>query len=505
MRSFSIFTLGCKVNQLESEALADAFRREGFSIIPWGGPADILVINTCTVTSRADQKARRIIRKALRDNPESCLVVTGCYAQLDAEILEALETPVAPDEGGAEAYSGGAKRLFILKGKDKSALLDLPRRLRAEGGAAAELLGAWFRAPAEAGGGCSGAGFFRYTPENFSFHSRGFLKIQDGCDNHCTFCRVRLARGPSVSLPGEEVLEALRALEARGQGEAVLTGVNISQYRDGQRDLGGLLAYLLEGTDRIALRLSSLEPEGITGDNAAVFAHPRIRPHFHLAIQSGSPEILRKMGRPYGPEEINRGIGLLRSVKEDPFLACDIIAGFPGEGEGDFEKTRSLCAQAGFAWIHAFPYSHRPGTAASTFGNPVSEGEAARRVDVLLDLARRGRRAYARRWLGREVEVIVEGKNEKKSGQIPGLSDNYLRTLIEIPRGAENCFVPGTALRCRLQELRGGKTGGPEQFDVIAEPVVLGMAPQESVGLCPENEYFCNFLQKYTLQTPKRL
>jgi threonylcarbamoyladenosine tRNA methylthiotransferase MtaB len=468
MPSFSIFTLGCKVNQLESEALADAFRREGFPLVPWGGPADILVVNTCTVTSRADQKARRIIRKALRDNPESCLVVTGCYAQLDAEILESLEP------SGGE----GAKRLFILRGKGKSALLDLPRRLRAEPGPAAELLGAWFRAPAEAGGGCSGAGFFRCAPERFSFHSRGFLKIQDGCDNSCTFCRVRLARGPSVSLPGEDVLEALRALEAQGCGEAVLTGVNISQYRDGPRGLGGLLACLLAGTERIALRLSSLEPEGLTGDNAAVFAHPRIRPHFHLAIQSGSPEILRKMGRPYGPEEILRGIGLLRSVKGDPFLACDIIAGFPGEGEGDFEKTRSLCAQAGFAWIHAFPYSRRPGTAAWSFGNPVGEGETARRMDLLLDLARRGRREYARRWLGKEVEVIVEGKNEKKPGQIPGLSDNYLRTLIKIPPGAENDFSPGAALMCRVQELRGGETGGREPFDVSAEPLVLEKSPR---------------------------
>jgi threonylcarbamoyladenosine tRNA methylthiotransferase MtaB len=176
------------------------------------------------------------------------------------------------------------------------------------------------------------------------------------------------------------------------------------------------------------------------------------------------------MGRFYGPEEIIRGITLLRSVKEDPFLACDIIAGFPGEGEEEFEKTRALCVRADFAWIHAFPYSRRPGTAAWSFGNPVSEGDTARRVEQLLGLARRGRREYARRWLGKEVDVIIAGKNEKKAGQIPGISDNYLRTLITIPPGLEKPFSPGAVLRCRLEGLWGG---APEQFDVTAEPVVL--------------------------------
>jgi threonylcarbamoyladenosine tRNA methylthiotransferase MtaB len=475
MFSFSVYTLGCKVNQLESESLACVFRREGFPVIPWGEPADILLINTCTVTSRADQKARRMIRKTLRDNPKSCLIVTGCYAQLDAELLESLGSPAAGLRGEKTA---GGKRLFVLRGKDKSALLDLPRYIREKTGAPAGILETWFRFPLRdpeaprrvQAGAAAKEDFFRFVPETFSFHSRGFLKIQDGCNSRCTFCRVSIARGPSVSLGAEKVLEALRALEAGAYGEAVLTGVNISQYRDGPRDLGGLLTYLLEGTDRIAIRLSSLEPEGLTGTNAAVFAHPRIRPHFHLSIQSGSPEILRKMGRSYGPEEIDRGIDLLRSVKNDPFLACDIIAGFPGEEEGEFEKTLTLCARAGFAWIHAFPYSRRPGTAAWPFGNPVNPRDMARRVDALLDLARRGRREYARRWLGKEVDVIIEGKQEKNTRRIPGISDNYLRTLIAIPPGAESCFSPGTALRCRLQRLWEGEGGAPERFDVTAEP-----------------------------------
>jgi threonylcarbamoyladenosine tRNA methylthiotransferase MtaB len=468
MLSFSIFTLGCKVNQLESESLAAAFRREGFPVIPWGEAAGILVINTCTVTSRADQKARRMIRKALRDNPRSSLIVTGCYAQMDAALIEALGVP--------PAGSGDEKRLFVLRGKDKNILLDLPRYLRGKTGDPAKLLENWFHEPGKAGdgaagAGCPGEGFF-HIPENFSFHSRGFLKIQDGCDKHCTFCRVSLARGPSVSLGREKALEALRALENKAYGEAVLTGINISQYRDGVRDLGGLLEYLLGGTKNIALRLSSLEPEGLTEKNIRVFAHPRIRPHFHLSIQSGCPGILQKMGRSYGPEELKRGISLLRSVKDDPFLACDIITGFPGEGAAEFEQTLNFCRETGFAWIHAFPYSRRPGTAAWFFGSTVSETETARRVDALLDLARRGRREYANRWIGRELDVIIEKENEKKTGLIPGISDNYLRTLVQFPWGAG---IPpaGTAMRCRLRGLWGEPARGEGRgFDVHAEPAL---------------------------------
>jgi threonylcarbamoyladenosine tRNA methylthiotransferase MtaB len=452
MRSFSLYTLGCKVNQLESESLADAFIRERFTLIPWGEAADLLLINTCTVTSRADQKARRMIRKALRDHPASCLIVTGCYAQLDAEFLETLEAPRA----------GEGRRLFVVPGKDKSALLDLPRYLGAGSGDLSRRLEAWPRPS-------TGGDFFRFVPEDFSFHSRSFLKIQDGCNSRCTFCRVSLARGPSVSLGAEKALEALEALEERGYGEAVLTGVNISQYRDGGRDLGGLLDFLLAGTGRIALRLSSLEPETLTEKTVRAFAHPRIRPHFHLSVQSGSPGILRAMGRPYGPEAVRRGAALLRAVKDDPFLACDIIAGFPGEGEGDFDRTLALCGETGFAWIHAFPYSPRPGTPAWSFGDSVDEKEAARRVDLLLDLARRGRRNYARRWAGREVEALVQGEDEKKTGQVPGISDNYLRLLINMAPGAR---VPqaGTALTCRLAELP--EEAGFGNFDLAAAPVV---------------------------------
>jgi len=462
-----IVTLGCKLNQLESEAVAGAFRQAGFAVRS-GGESDahtsaenIVIINTCTVTSKADQKARRIIRKILRENPNACVLVTGCYAQLAADRIRALETECNP-EGG---------RLFVFKGEEKSALLDLPGYLRdADGAELSALVKTWAARRYNRKDGA-----FYFAPEEFSFHTRGFLKIQDGCDKHCTYCLVRLARGPSVSLGAEQVLAELRRLEEKGYAEAVLTGVSITQYRDaalaargateGQAAagcLGELLEYLLAGTQNIALRLTSLEPDAISEKFAAVLSHRRIRPHFHLSVQSGSEKILKKMGRAYSPKTVEQALRLLRSVKDDPFLACDIIAGFPGETETEFEETRVFCQNAGFAWIHVFPFSKRPGTSAYSFPHPVCEQEAAKRVVALMNLAKQGRQDYVRRWLGRELEAVIEKGNDEKPSFCRGISDNYLKLLVRCP-GTE-VLRPGATLRCRLSENSSG-----EDYDAVAE------------------------------------
>ncbi|GHV79845.1 tRNA (N(6)-L-threonylcarbamoyladenosine(37)-C(2))-methylthiotransferase MtaB [Spirochaetia bacterium] len=452
----AVQTLGCKLNQLESESIAEAFSREGFVLSSGDtlGPADILVINTCTVTSKSEQKARRLIRKALKDRPDSCVIVTGCYAQLEAEAIAALEDVPSPQ-----------RRLFVITGDRKTLLLDLPRFLRdqcrAPNSSSGDLRQALERRLALSGD--SSTDPFRFNVKDFSFHSRPFLKIQDGCDHACAYCRVSLARGPSVSLDTETLLSRLAALEAAGHGEAVLTGVNLNQYRGSGRfageDLPALLMYLLANTRTIALRLSSLEPDGMTDAFFRVLAHRRIRPHFHLSVQSGSPLILEKMRRAYRPEAVLAAIHRLRSLRDDPFLACDIITGFPGETPGEFAKTYDLCRRADFAWIHAFPYSKRPGTEAFSFKDPVPEREAVNRVEALLGLARQGRAAYIRRWAGKTVEAIVEG------GQGIALSENYLKLMLPLP----GSIPPGTVLQCRIQGAADpGEIPAPH-FDAIAE------------------------------------
>jgi threonylcarbamoyladenosine tRNA methylthiotransferase MtaB len=256
----------------------------------------------------------------------------------------------------------------------------------------------------------------------------------------------------------------LKALEEKGYGEAVLTGVNISQYRDGPRDLAGLLEYLLTGTAHIRLRLSSIEPDGITPGFITILGNPRIRPHFHLSVQSGSSRILEKMGRSYTPETIERGVSLLRSLKDDPFLACDIITGFPGETEEAFEATYKLCQHLDFTWIHPFPYSRRPGTKAYTFKESVTEREARFRVDRLLALGAQGRQGYIHRWVGKTVEAVVETHRELPPPLVAAVADNYLKLLLTIPQD-EALPKPGATLRCRIEGIPDRER---PSFDVMA-------------------------------------
>jgi threonylcarbamoyladenosine tRNA methylthiotransferase MtaB len=443
MLSVLIHTLGCKLNQLESEAITSAFLRSGFALKSSSGNPSVIVINTCTVTSIADQKARRVIRKALRDYPDSCVIVTGCYAQLNRDDLYKLET-------------GPGGRLFVFKGMEKAGVLELPRYIdeKKDIAGALKLL---CENKISIGEGLIGT--FQFSPERFSGHTRSFLKIQDGCDKHCTYCRIRLARGPCVSLDADEVLDRLRILE-KSYSEAVLTGVNISQYYDKTRDvnLAALLEHLLSGTEKIALRLSSLAPDSIDENLAKTLSHKRIRPHFHLSIQSGSKKILEKMGRPYSAQSVEKAAALLRSVKDDPFLACDIITGFPGETEAEFEETLELCKKLDFAWIHVFPYSKRPGTPAWSFPETVHENEKQERVQAFTHLAWEGRADYVRRWSGREVDVLVEKGGGSNSCR--GISENYLKLLVQYK--GEKAPPPGTVLRCKILE------EGNEDYDAAA-------------------------------------
>jgi threonylcarbamoyladenosine tRNA methylthiotransferase MtaB len=463
MLSVLIHTLGCKLNQLESEAVTDAFVRAGFVMYnPLTGTSpSIIVVNTCTVTSKADQKARRVIRKSLRDYPCSLVFVTGCYAQLDKSEIEKLEN----EEG----------RLFVLKGNDKEKLLNLPAfffegedifriaREQFANNKETELIDRDTARESAA---------FQFAPEQFSSHTRSFLKIQDGCDKHCTYCRIRLARGKSISLSAQQALSRLRVLE-ENHAEAVLTGVNICQYRDPSdiltpNNLTGLLEYLLAGTKKISLRLSSLEPESIDESFAQVLSGKRIRPHFHLSVQSGSAKILKKMGRNYNSENIEKVTALLRSAKNDPFLACDIIAGFPGETQSEFNETLELCRKIEFAWIHVFPYSNRAGTAAFSFTDTVQEKEISGRVQILTDLAWQGRAGYVKRWLGREVEALVEKSSAEKSC-CRGISDNYLKLLVKHNR--EKPPLPGTVLHCYLSAGQKHACKKKKDYDAVAHEI----------------------------------
>jgi MiaB-like tRNA modifying enzyme len=445
-------TLGCKLNQLETESFADAFARSGATVLPLDteSDAELCVINTCTVTGKAEQKARRLARAALAARPQAVVLLTGCYAQVEAESLAAL-----------------GERALVLPGSSKPALLSLPAYLAGREGDLLDLIRDWIEQSRSGHSSAPGAdGRFAFEPGLFSFHSRPSLKIEDGCDNDCAYCRVHIARGPAVSLAASEVLARLRRLEEEGAAEAALTGVNLSQYRDGELDFPGLVSFLLSGTSRIALRLSSYEPDRVDTAFLEAFADPRVRPHVHLALQSCSDPVLKAMGRRYGRDDILKAVAELRRVRRDPFLAADVIAGFPGETEEDAASTLATLAECDLAWIHAFRFSPRPGTRAAAMPRRVPERLAGERVEALLELGKKGRAAYIGRWEGRDVEAVLESDARSRDGSAASFlatSENYLKLrVIDIPDG----LSAGKSLRCRIQAAVGPGTN--DEADAFA-------------------------------------
>ncbi len=405
-------TFGCKLNQFETEALASAFAGRGFLIVPADQEADVYVVNTCTVTSRSEQKARRMIRALSRRRPAALLLITGCYAQLGGEELARLGVNVR-----------------VVPQDRKASLLDEPLR------------------PADPTPSAEPAGDpFRFQVGRYRFHSRAFLKIQDGCDCGCAYCRVPLARGPSVSLAEDEVIRRIAALQEAGYREVVLTGVNLSAWRGPGRALADLIEQVLARTSTIRLRLSSIEPETIDARLVDALRDPRICAHFHLPIQSGSEAVLNRMRRRYGPQRVREAVARLRGVRGDPFLAADVLVGFPGERDGDFEATCRLLEELRLSQLHVFPFSPRPGTAAAGFAPRVPERVRDERAAALLRLSRNLHGRYLRLWEGREETAVLE---EPDGPDWIGLTGNYLRVRV--------CGVPprlaaaGEAVRVRIE------------------------------------------------------
>ncbi len=435
----AFYTLGCKLNQCESEALASSFGSQGFFIVPPSEAADIYVVNTCTVTSKSEQKARRMIRRFSREHPDATVIVTGCYAQMDPDVFESL-----------------GPRVAVVSGEQKSMLLNLPLYLN-DSGCGASLVEEGVR-HILSGGRPDPQDRFEFNARTFTDHSRPFLKIQDGCDNACTYCRVTLARGDSVSLDLDEIVRRTAALEEDGFDEIVLTGINLSLYSSRGHGLADLLKSLLAATSRTRFRLSSIEPDWLVPEHIEVLADSRICPHFHLPIQSGDDGVLEKMARRYPGEKVLEGVRLLRQVKDDPFIAADIIAGFPGENEQAFRTSLSLLEEIEPAALHVFPYSSRPGTAAAGFKHHVPERITGEHTAVLRERSSSWLKAYTERWIGREEGVVVETLPEgQDNGR--GLTGNYLH--VDVPSSLAGSAKKGMAYRALLEEIDGRLSGKP--------------------------------------------
>ncbi|EID84104.1 MiaB-like tRNA modifying enzyme [Treponema sp. JC4] len=402
-----IETLGCRLNQIESEAAARFFIDDGFSVdmkgvtssVPEDTETRLCILNTCTVTQKAEQKARRIIRLQLKKYPYACVLVTGCYAQLNPAEIKAID-----------------KRIAVIGGQIKSRIAEIPPLLKknlsyfsSENFAA--LINNKISSSLPQKQGFPEASF-KLATSSFVAHSRASIKIQDGCNNSCTYCAIHLARGKSVSIPVETALQRVLELEEKGNDEVVITTVNIGQYRaeyNGEVfNFTRLLKFLLENTKKIAFRISSLYPEVVTDEFCQVIKNPRVRPHFHLSVQSGSDKVLECMNRAYKRDAVITACQKLSQVKDNPFLACDIITGFPGESDEDFEQTMDLCNKCNFSWIHAFPYSERPGTPAAIMKPKVPQSLSGERAKKITDFAIKNKINYVKQFEGKELTAILE-------------------------------------------------------------------------------------------------
>ena len=428
----AFFTLGCKLNQFESEAIADSFSLLGADIVTAIEDADIYIVNTCTVTSKSEQKARRIIRKIAKDSPDSAVIVTGCYAQLEREAINNI-----------------ADNLVVIPQDRKELLLKLPDLIFDHGFNRRDfidILKAGIEDP-----GFSENSFYTIKNE-YIFHSRAFLKIQDGCNNFCKYCRVPLARGKSRSMEYTDVISSIKSLEKAGYREVVLTGVNISLYKSEKIDLVLLTEKILNNTENIRIRFSSLEPDSIDNRYPDIISEKRICSHFHLPIQSGSDSILASMGRGYSKDKVIEAISILRSAATDQMISADIITGFPGETEQDFIDTYNLAEQAALSYLHVFPFSKRPGTAAIKMKNFISERVSGERAEKLRVLSDKLFSNYALLWENREVEALVEGIHDKAGKKWNALSGNYLKLVVSGAPAAAEKDLKGLIIKCIVKK-----------------------------------------------------
>ena len=398
-------TLGCKVSQYETEAIAEAFSARGFLISDFDSPCDVYVVNTCTVTAESDRKSRQVIRRALRQNPSAFMLVTGCYSQLRPEEVGAIE--------GVSYVSGSDRKLRLVERAEQL--------LRGE------------RVPLIEVSDLSGASFERMCITHAP-RTRAYVKIEDGCACRCTYCTIPAARGYVRSKPREDVIREVQGLVEGGSREIVLTGIETAAYG---MDLAGyrlpdLLADLSRETDVERIRLGSLSPEMMTPETVGRLAGiPKLAPHFHLSMQSGSDSVLRAMRRRYLSGQALTALRMLREAMPRVQFTTDMMVGFPGETEELFSETEEFCREARFLQMHVFAYSRRPGTLAAELSGQVDEAEKRRRSSALIALDRELRREILLEVCdrGEPLTVLFEAKGE--GGLWHGHSDEFIEVLCE--------------------------------------------------------------------------
>ncbi|MBN2763812.1 MAG: tRNA (N(6)-L-threonylcarbamoyladenosine(37)-C(2))-methylthiotransferase MtaB [Bacteroidales bacterium] len=400
-------TLGCRLNQFETDALLTDFYKAGYEIVGFNDRADVYVINTCTVTNQGDHKSRTAINQAVRKRGGSLVVVTGCMATSQKAYLE-----------GRDDIN------YVVENPCKSRIL--------------QLVEAHFRGviiqpeslPHD---------LFDFTTAEKSFHTRSMIKIQDGCDNFCSYCIVPYVRGRAVSRPVNDVLRHITEVTALGFKEVVLTGVNISRYDYNGTGFEKLIEKILALQGNFRLRISSLEPDGIGDHFADLFSHEKLCPHLHLCLQSGSDRILEKMKRTNTVRDYYAVIDRLLARHPLFNLTTDVIVGFPGETDSDFEETCRVVKDIGFSHVHTFKFSVRKGTKAEKMPDQIGENVKKQRSEIIRNISEENRKKYYMRFIGEKQTVLVE--KVTRQGLARGYGEHYLPVEFRSGRTEHNYFA----------------------------------------------------------------
>ncbi|MCR4418076.1 MAG: tRNA (N(6)-L-threonylcarbamoyladenosine(37)-C(2))-methylthiotransferase MtaB [Ignavibacteria bacterium] len=412
-KKVAFHTLGCKLNYAETSVIGNSFLRRGFSLTDFDSPADVYVINTCTVTENAERECRQIIRRALRHNPNGFVIVTGCYAQLRPEQIQKIE--------GVDLVLGSKEKFEIFNFIDSFEKKNLA---------------CVYVTPLEKLNDFGPA--FTPLPED---RTRAFLKIQDGCDYKCSFCTIPKARGLSRSQSADETIKQLRELVQQGYKEIVLTGVNVGDY--GSKigtSLYELLKKLIKVDGDFRIRISSIEPNLLSDEIIELVAQEdKLCKHFHIPLQSGSDKILKRMQRRYLSKLYADRIEKVKTLIPSAGIGVDVIVGFPGEDENDFQTTQKFIANLPVSYLHVFTYSERPGTPAAEMKDQVPKDERRRRTNTLRILSARKKYQFYLEMLGTEQKVLFEHRDD--DGTIKGFTSNYIRVVSDSPYDLTNKFA----------------------------------------------------------------
>lgn len=423
MKKVAFYTLGCKVNQYETEAMAELFEKAGYTVVDFDEYADVYVINTCTVTNLGDRKSRQMIRRAKRLNEHSIVAVVGCYAQTAAEEVSRIE---------------GVN--LIIGTKDRSRIVEFVHQLEEQD----DQINAVDNIMAS-------REFEDMRVTSYKGRTRAFLKIQEGCNQFCSYCIIPYARGPVRSRKPEDILEEVKRLSENGFKEIVFAGIHVASYGKDLKDTN-LLKILqqvheIEGIER--LRLSSIEPMTINEEfvNTALKL-PKLCPHYHISLQSGCDRTLKRMNRKYNTEDYRQVVDRLRCNFPDVAITTDIMVGFPGETKEDFEQSMQFVKEIGFSQVHVFKYSPRKGTPAALMPDQVPPAEKERRSKLMLELVKENHVLFFEKYIGREMDVLFEQPVKEKEGYYEGLTVNYIPVIAETKED-----VQGKILRVRLESM----------------------------------------------------